>query len=347
MLFYLTSRLVGTATAFLYPAYSSYKTLSQRPASEADLERWLMYWSVLGTLLSVEYFAEWIVSWLPFYYLFKTLFLLYLALPQTQGSTYIYLAHLAPFLHDHEDEIDRSMGKVKVLVWEYVQGKFRAVWEALLASMGQQPVAQAAQAAPPPTMNDPASGPTQMALGLWRTYGPSIITTGAALFSQYAPGQQQQQHAQQAQRTPSFFTERPQPQHAASSSSSSTRQSLYERRRALEEELAALERIDPGHASDSTSTSSSPFTSPAAPTFPMPSISGTTAMSSASSSPNSSPYLRERTGSGVGLGRFEEIEIPPEGYDVGTGHPTGQRSGSWFGGWGSSMGGYERVNKED
>ena len=49
--------------AFLYPGYASYKTLSQRPASEEDLERWLMYWSVLGCIVGVEYVAEWLVSW--------------------------------------------------------------------------------------------------------------------------------------------------------------------------------------------------------------------------------------------------------------------------------------------
>ncbi|ESK82859.1 receptor expression-enhancing protein 4 [Moniliophthora roreri MCA 2997] len=344
MLFYLTSRLVGTATAFLYPAYSSYKTLSQRPASEADLERWLMYWSVLGTLLVVEYWVEWIVSWVPFYYLIKTIFLLYLALPQTQGSTYIYLAHLAPLLHEHEDEIDRSMGKLKAWVWEYVQAKARAVWDALLTSMGQPPAAQQAQAqtSAPPTMNDPASGTVQM---LWRTYGPTLLTTGAALFSQIAPGQQAQQ-----QRQTSFFTERPQPQHASSSASSMSRtQSIHERRRALEEELAALERIDPGSESDTSS-----LASPPAFPIPMPSMAmAANAMSSSSSrttSPGSSPYLRGRTASGVGLGRFEEIEMPPEGYDVGPDHgpgqPTRQRSSGWFSGWGASMGGHERE-KED
>ena len=49
--------------AFLYPGYASYKTLSQRPASEAELERWLMYWSVLGCIVGIEYVAEWLISW--------------------------------------------------------------------------------------------------------------------------------------------------------------------------------------------------------------------------------------------------------------------------------------------
>jgi receptor expression-enhancing protein 1/2/3/4 len=55
--------LLSALAGFLYPGYASYKTLSQRPASEADLERWLMYWSVLGCVVGVEYVAEWLVSW--------------------------------------------------------------------------------------------------------------------------------------------------------------------------------------------------------------------------------------------------------------------------------------------
>jgi len=59
----LVAGVRSATTAFLYPAYASYKTLSQRPASEEELERWLMYWSVLGGVVAVEYVAEWMVSW--------------------------------------------------------------------------------------------------------------------------------------------------------------------------------------------------------------------------------------------------------------------------------------------
>ena len=48
--------------AYLYPGYKSYKTLSQRPANEVDIERWLMYWSVIGCVVAIES-AEWVVNW--------------------------------------------------------------------------------------------------------------------------------------------------------------------------------------------------------------------------------------------------------------------------------------------
>ena len=39
---------------------------------------------------------------------------------------------------------------------------------------------------PPPTMNNPASGPVQLISSLWTTYGPSILAGGAALMRQTA-----------------------------------------------------------------------------------------------------------------------------------------------------------------
>lgn len=53
----------SSVVAYLYPGYKSYKTLSQRPANEADIERWLKYWCVIGCVVAIES-AEWVVNWL-------------------------------------------------------------------------------------------------------------------------------------------------------------------------------------------------------------------------------------------------------------------------------------------
>ncbi|KIK97942.1 hypothetical protein PAXRUDRAFT_824410 [Paxillus rubicundulus Ve08.2h10] len=229
MLFYLASCVISSVVAFLYPGYASYKTLSQRPASEEDLERWLMYWSVLGCIVGVEYVAEWLISWIPMYYLMKTLFLLYLALPQTRGSSYIYINHLQPFFHSHESQIDATLASFKARLYVFIQERFRALWEQLAGVLGQQQqsqygpsglggVATVAQ----PSLGDPASGPAQLVTGLWRSYGPGIIASGAALLSQGGgiPGSAMEQ----AWRSP------------AGSSSRSTR----ERKRQAEAEVQPL-----------------------------------------------------------------------------------------------------------
>ncbi|KAI6096182.1 TB2/DP1, HVA22 family-domain-containing protein [Pisolithus croceorrhizus] len=191
MFFYLISSLTSSVVAFLYPGYASYKTLSRRPAREEDIERWLMYWSVLGCIVGVEYVAEWLVSWIPMYYFLKTLFLLYLVLPQTQGSSYLYINHLQPFFHSHEAEIDATLASFKARLYAFVQERFRAIWEQVSGVLGQTSQSQssgglsaATHTGAPPTLADPASGPAQLVAGLWHSYGPSIIASGAAFLHQ-------------------------------------------------------------------------------------------------------------------------------------------------------------------
>ncbi|CAG8654599.1 15133_t:CDS:2, partial [Acaulospora colombiana] len=154
---------LNAAAAFLYPGYKSYKALSKRNVDEVELERWLMYWSVMGFISAfgqlhntpaskgdplippiLEYVAEWLISWIPFYYFFKTLFLLFLALPQTQGSTFVYSMHLAPLLRGHEDQIDSALTQVKLAVYEFVQERLRLVWSTVVG--GAPPSATATSA---------------------------------------------------------------------------------------------------------------------------------------------------------------------------------------------------------
>ena len=49
--------------AFLLPSYGTWKALTHRPVSEPDLERWCMYWSVVGAFVAVEYVTGFILDW--------------------------------------------------------------------------------------------------------------------------------------------------------------------------------------------------------------------------------------------------------------------------------------------
>ncbi|OAX37131.1 hypothetical protein K503DRAFT_867076 [Rhizopogon vinicolor AM-OR11-026] len=311
MLFYFASCIISSGVVFLYPGYASYKTLSQRPASEEELERWLMYWSVLGCIVGVEYVAEWLVSWVPFYYLVKTIFLLYLALPQTRGSSYLYIYHLQPFFHNHESQIDAALASFKTRIYAFIQDKVRTLWAALATAMGQQQPTNFAPAggatATPPTLADPASGPAQVAWGLWRSYGPSIVASGTALLRQGAAAAGTS--ADQAWNSPAnTYARRP---------DTGRQGSLKDRRLELEAELAFINSADQ-------------------PGVPIPSASGSFQQSSRASSDSE---LRER-GSGF-AGRFEEVDVPSdaEGYDVDGGSAREDRDktarpANWFG-WGS------------
>jgi receptor expression-enhancing protein 1/2/3/4 len=116
--------LLSAWFAFFIPCYATFKALSNRPISESELQKWAMYWSVIGAFVAFEYVAEWFISWLPFYWEVKTLFLLFLSLPQTQGSTYIYTAYLQPLFSRNEHHLDA----IQQNMLAFIQAKLATLW---------------------------------------------------------------------------------------------------------------------------------------------------------------------------------------------------------------------------
>ncbi|KAJ1986583.1 hypothetical protein H4R33_003282 [Dimargaris cristalligena] len=122
MVFYFIGRIVCHTLGHIYPAYASYKALKVSH-NEALLTHWLTYWIVIGVFTGVEFVTDTFIFWLPFYNIFKMAFVVWLMLPQTQGSTYIYNTIIRPWLVQHEAEIDQYLhraetkAKSKSTVW--------------------------------------------------------------------------------------------------------------------------------------------------------------------------------------------------------------------------------------
>jgi len=87
------SNLVGWAL----PAYLSFKAI-ETPAPQDDIQ-WLTYWVVFGFFNFLESFALRVVLYyLPWYFAFKTIFILWLQLPAFRGAQTTYLTVLKPVL---------------------------------------------------------------------------------------------------------------------------------------------------------------------------------------------------------------------------------------------------------
>lgn len=87
------SNLVGWAL----PAYLSFKAI-ESPAHEDDIQ-WLTYWVVFGFFNFLESFAlRAVLYYFPFYYAFKTIFVLWLQLPATKGARTFYVNVLRPIM---------------------------------------------------------------------------------------------------------------------------------------------------------------------------------------------------------------------------------------------------------
>lgn len=61
MIMSLLFHVVSAWFVFLLPCFSTFKALSRR--SEPEIEKWCMYWTIIGALVGAEYLLEWTVSW--------------------------------------------------------------------------------------------------------------------------------------------------------------------------------------------------------------------------------------------------------------------------------------------
>lgn len=105
----ILSRLVILVCGTLYPAYASYKAIRTKNVNE--YVKWMMYWIVFAIFLSVETFSDVLLSWLPFYYEIKMIFVIWLLSPITKGSKYLYKKFVHPHLVKRENEIDEYISQ--------------------------------------------------------------------------------------------------------------------------------------------------------------------------------------------------------------------------------------------
>ncbi|KIO33120.1 hypothetical protein M407DRAFT_204764 [Tulasnella calospora MUT 4182] len=263
MFFRFIWSLLSSTIAYAYPAYASFKSLSRRPAEEAELERWLMYWSVVGCIVALEHVAEWTISWIPFYWFMKAIFLLWLALPQTQGASYIFQAHLAPFLHNHEPAIDQHLAQFKSRLYTFVQDRLRELWTHISSTVAQHTGINLNQIDPSaaPTGAAQASQPqgqvaqgAQMAMNLWQAWGPTLLASLRPPPVTSSSLDEPIQHSQQPSASSSTQTIRyppsapaPSAPTASASSSRSKLDTLRAKQAALAAQIAAeLEREKQG-----------------------------------------------------------------------------------------------------
>ncbi|KAH9043639.1 hypothetical protein EDB85DRAFT_2285020 [Lactarius pseudohatsudake] len=164
---------------FLLPAYSTFKALKQRPLNEREVEKVACYWTVVGTLVAFEYTAEWLLSWFPFYWETKTLFLLFLSQFEArasfqihlgrllrwailtlspfaqQGSTHIYKSYLEPFFVQNENDIDATIASARDETVQFLHSRISALWDIIYSFLSKTPITQQPTSRDTPTNMSP------------------------------------------------------------------------------------------------------------------------------------------------------------------------------------------------
>ena len=97
--------LLSNFAGFIYPTYASLKAIESRNVN--DDTSWLTYWVIFGFFTTIEYWSDKLLTWFPFYYFIKSVILLWLYLPMTQGATVIYASFIRPTFLKVDSEVDR------------------------------------------------------------------------------------------------------------------------------------------------------------------------------------------------------------------------------------------------
>ena len=107
---------IGTAESLLtaiigliYPSYMSFKAIEG--GSQDSIAHWLIYWIVFGFLSLADSLLGFFLKFIPFFYLIKILFLVWLFYPKTKGALLLYNDFVKPQLEKHQDKIDKFLNR--------------------------------------------------------------------------------------------------------------------------------------------------------------------------------------------------------------------------------------------
>ena len=96
--------ILTSSVGFLYPAYMSFKAIESRGSQ--DDTQWLTFWVVYAICTIFDPIFNYILYFIPFYYLFKLAFYIYLFHPKSRGAETIYNLGIKKFLKSVEQHID-------------------------------------------------------------------------------------------------------------------------------------------------------------------------------------------------------------------------------------------------
>jgi receptor expression-enhancing protein 5/6 len=104
----LMTRIFG----FAYPCYKSFKALESD--EKDDDTQWLTYWTIYGVFaLMEETIFKSAESYMPVFFVWKIIFLMWCYLPQTHGAELLYTEVVGPQLRLLEEKIRESIEKNK------------------------------------------------------------------------------------------------------------------------------------------------------------------------------------------------------------------------------------------
>lgn len=105
------SQLICNVIGFIYPAYESIKAIET--ANSKDDTKWLTYWVVYSAFILIEFFSDYLLHWIPFYFFLKVGLLIWCMHPSYNGTTFIYNTVIRPLFLRNEKRVDDLLIKAR------------------------------------------------------------------------------------------------------------------------------------------------------------------------------------------------------------------------------------------
>jgi receptor expression-enhancing protein 5/6 len=91
-------KLISDLIGFVYPAYMSFKAIES--AGNEDDVQWLTYWVVFATFSIAESTIMFVLDYIPFYFIVKSVFMAWLFHPKFMGAALVY-KQVKPILQNY------------------------------------------------------------------------------------------------------------------------------------------------------------------------------------------------------------------------------------------------------
>ncbi|KNC73408.1 hypothetical protein SARC_14037 [Sphaeroforma arctica JP610] len=88
---------VTTLVAVVYPAYASIQAIEA--LGSTDDAQWLTYWVIYACLNVLEFGEEYLLEFIPVYYVVKMCLCVWMFLPSTQGASIVYKNAIKPLVN--------------------------------------------------------------------------------------------------------------------------------------------------------------------------------------------------------------------------------------------------------